>query len=230
MVLAIADFHDPDPLRQNVGPVSRYLYGKHSKLVSDVGEPVKSELLEVKPLGPKNTPAGFFYLPEAANISTVLFSNAGTAAKFSRMGFDAARHTSIRMLRHGFSYNKESTAVASEPFAYILGSAPETWGQEAIGMHNPNAIHPLPGAFFEPLCQQWFVGNDFRYKILSFLPIMSRTFIMSGSEKDHAESPRVESHLRDVGRKWVLGTWDKMPDLESTIVKSHQEWQSKNRA
>ena len=38
LVLAIADFHDPDPLRQNVGPVSRYLYGKHSKLVSDVGD------------------------------------------------------------------------------------------------------------------------------------------------------------------------------------------------
>ena len=226
LVLAIADFHDPDPLRQNVGPISRYLYGKHSKLTSAAGEPVQSELLEVKSLGPKKVPAGFFYLPDARYISAVLFSNAGTTGKFSRMAFDTARHPFVRMLRHGFSYNRESTAVAPEPFAYIVGSAPETWGQEAVVMHNPAALYPVSQTFFEPLCQQWFIQDDFRYKLPSFLPILSRTIIVSGNP---TKMQAVESHLLDMGRKWVLGTWGKMPELESDIIKSHQEWQSQNK-
>lgn len=227
LVLAVADFHDPDPLRQNVGPISRYLYGKHSKLVSPIGEPVRSELLEVKSLGPKKVPAGFFNLPDAKYISAVLFSNAGTAAKFSRMAFDNDRHPFVRMLRHGFSYNKESSAVAPEPFAYIVGSAPETWGQEVVVMHNPSALHPVSQAFFEPLCQQWFIEDDFRYKMPSFLPIMSRTIIVSGHPKN---MQAVETHLLALGRKWVLGTWDRMPELESNIRNSHQEWQAQDKA
>jgi hypothetical protein len=187
---------------------------------------VQSELLEVKSLGPKKVPAGFFYLPDAQHISAVLFSNAGTTGKFSRMAFDTARHPFVRMLRHGFSYNRESTAVAPEPFAYIVGSAPETWGQEAVVMHNPTALYPVSQTFFEPLCQQWFIQDDFRYKLPSFLPILSRTIIVSGNP---TKMQAVESHLLDMGRKWVLGTWGKMPELESDIIKSHQEWQSQNK-
>ena len=89
LVLAISDFHDASPgFRSSSHALERYAYGIHARLLSSVGEEVKyvQEMLS-QHIGRKTIPSGFFKLDGAENISALLFSNAGTVAKFSRMGF-----------------------------------------------------------------------------------------------------------------------------------------------
>jgi hypothetical protein len=221
IVLAIADFHDPDPVRSSSDPLQRYLYGYHLKLTSRPGTPVTYDLDALDTLGAKNVPAGFFALPDAKYISAVLFSNAGTVAKFSRMGFDRDLHNDIRMLRFGFSFDDDPAAIVPEPFAYIVGSAPETWGQEAVVLHNPNALHPLSTEFFEPLCQYWLVDDTFWYKAPDFMPYVSTTKIMAG--KPH-QMPAVEEALLREGREWVLRAKESSPAFEQALVDLHNKW------
>ena len=68
--------------------------------------------------GEKVVPSGFFDLPGAENVSAVLFSNAGTLAKFDRMGvaagFAPADH---RYFRIGLRYNPDRNAVQGIPFS-----------------------------------------------------------------------------------------------------------------
>lgn len=60
----------------------------------------------------KTVETGFFDLPEAENISAIIFSNAGTLAKFDRMGIAAgflpANHKYIRI---GYRWNPDPNAV-----------------------------------------------------------------------------------------------------------------------
>src|SRR6202008_4846801 len=67
--------------------------------------------------GSKTVPTGFFDLPGAENISAILFSNAGTIAKFDRMGVVAgfaAPDTVYK--RAGFRFDPEPQATEALHF------------------------------------------------------------------------------------------------------------------
>lgn len=226
LVLAVADFHDSDPVRPNSDPLRRYLYGRHLALTSAPGEVVSYEMHPIKTLGARKVPAGFFALPEAKHISAVLFSNAGTVAKFSRMGFDFSLHPYMRMLRYGFSFNETPAALVPEPFAYIAGDAPETWGQEAVVLHNPHALYPLSQDFFAPLCQYWLVDDTFQYTVPDLFPYLSSTLTLCGAP---TMMPALENRMRTLGRRWVLRAWDRESDFEQEIAAFHREWREANK-
>ncbi|WP_143710168.1 hypothetical protein [Parvibaculum lavamentivorans] len=91
--------------------------------------------------------SGFFDLPDSENVSAVIFSNAGTIAKFDRMGVTAGFGADgYSYFRVGFRYNPDPNAVMGEAFRVDVReeSYEEYWTQEIQVFHNPNAKHPLP--------------------------------------------------------------------------------------
>lgn len=164
-VLAIADFHKPTE-KKEIGSMTytqsalwQYLYG------SRVYWEMEGDMLVIKPekiaahrYGEKEVPSGFFDLPEAENVSAVLFSNAGTLAKFDRMGVVAGFGAEgYRYQRIGLRYDPDPNAFMGRPFSeeVIAEEYEEYWSQEVQVFHNPNAARPLP---FE-----WLLGATHHY-------------------------------------------------------------------
>jgi hypothetical protein len=153
-LLAIADFHLPAQNKE-LGSMTytqsalwQYLYG------SRVYWEMEGDLLVIKPekigahrYGGKEIPSGFFDLEKAENISAVIFSNAGTLAKFDRMGVAAGFGTpGYKYLRTGFRYNPDPNAFMGTPFSEEVTDQnyEEYWTQEVQVFHNPNAVRKLP--------------------------------------------------------------------------------------
>jgi hypothetical protein len=148
-VLAIADFHkeggkeQPASMTFSQGGLYQYLYGNR----------VSVEIVAVREhtYGSKSIPSGFFDLSNAENISAILFSNAGTIAKFDRIGVLAGyappRHKYVRI---GHFFDPDPNAVVGIPFSVDVSdpSYDERWGDEVQIFHNPRAVRPLaPEAF-----------------------------------------------------------------------------------
>lgn len=102
----------------------------------------------------KLIPSGFFDQPLTENVSAVLFSNAGTIAKFDRMGVVAGfAEPDVEYIRFGLRYNSDPKAVMGTPFFENVQSDDydEWWTDEVQVFHNPRAERPidfnaLPGA------------------------------------------------------------------------------------
>jgi hypothetical protein len=109
--------------------------------------------------GTKKIPSGFFDLPDSENVSAVLFSNAGTIAKFDRMGvvagFALPEH---HYVRYGFRYNSDPNATEPTFFQENVSNPEykEFWSDELQLFHNPKAKHPVPTEWFGDLTQHWF--------------------------------------------------------------------------
>jgi hypothetical protein len=153
-ILAIADFHKP-VTKGEIGSMTytqsalwQYLYGHRiywefegDKLV------IKPQKIGEHKYGGKAVPSGFFDQPSAENVSAVIFSNAGTIAKFDRMGVVAGfAAEGIGYLRVGMKYNPDPNAVMGDQFVDDVTSVTyeEHWTDEIQVFHNPNAKHPLP--------------------------------------------------------------------------------------
>ena len=153
-VLAIADFHKPTE-KSEIGSMTytqsalwQYLYGSrvYWEMEGDMLV-IKPEEIAVHRFGEKEVPSGFFDLPEAENVSAVLFSNAGTLAKFDRMGVVAGFGAEgYRYQRIGLRYDPNPNAFMGRPFSEEVTAEEyeEYWSQEVQVFHNPNAAYPLP--------------------------------------------------------------------------------------
>lgn len=153
-LLAIADFHKPVE-KFEVGSMTytqsalwQYLYGRrvYWEFVDD-RLVIKPQKIDEHKFGEKVIPSGFFDLPLAKNVSAVLFSNAGTIAKFDRMGVAAGFGAEgFAYYRVGLKFDHDPNAVMGTPFAadVAAGGYEEYWTQEIQVFHNPNAQHPLP--------------------------------------------------------------------------------------
>ncbi len=148
-VLAIADFHQP-ATKNELGSMTytqsalwQYLYGHR------VEWEFQGEKLIIKPhkitehkFGEKTVPSGFFDQPLAENVSAVFFSNAGTLAKFDRMGVVAGFRTEgVNYFRAGYKYSANPNATMGDYFFSDVTAEEyeEYWGEEIQVFHNPNA-------------------------------------------------------------------------------------------
>jgi hypothetical protein len=144
-MLAVEDFHDVRSLGYMPAGIISYLYG--------AAIPLRSGKMHVQTKthhtnGGKLIPSGFFYMKEAENISAVLFSNAGSFAKFNRMGQQRWPAANIRMNRLCVLGDPGPAGIKSS--VRTVGDQPqECWGDEIIVCHNPNALHPLPPTLFD---------------------------------------------------------------------------------
>jgi hypothetical protein len=158
--LAIADFHAPSSMTWSREALPSYLYGIHPQVVEgpDGRHAIGPAVSVLR--GKDAIPAGLFRDPAMAHLSAVIFSNAATLSKFSRMGFLAGwRPPGLSMVRTGDLFDR--TPGALQPIAFELNilsdeytamwPGGEAWCQELEVYHNPLATHPidfelLPGA------------------------------------------------------------------------------------
>jgi hypothetical protein len=195
LVIAIEAFHDQEAHHFSDAALTQYLYGL--KGTPSIG-PNGSLAIDVSPIerhtkGEKVIPSGFFSQPDSEFISAVLFTNAGTHAKFTRMGYQAGVGNDVlHVIRSGVAYDPEPSAMLPAYFSYNLDAAPrvEPWGEGLAVVHNPNAKHPLPDRFFPFAADTRLIGG----KILSgyqwWHPISTRTFTSLDPEKTkHGERP-----------------------------------------
>jgi hypothetical protein len=186
-LIAIADFHKPaegkylGSMAYTQSALWQYLYGARINRRFEEGQLIiEPEKVESHRFKDKVIPSGFFDLPEAENISAILFSNAGTLSKFNRMGaaagFGAEGYGYYRM---GVKYNPDPNTTFGEPFFKDACEEDyeEWWTQEIQVFHNPNAKHPLPfeallGAtnhYFEDGHLQSIIPSDVIFSSFSML-------------------------------------------------------------
>ncbi|MBO6756391.1 MAG: hypothetical protein JJ902_08700 [Roseibium sp.] len=148
--IAIADFHAPASMIWSHTALSIYLFGiSVERSVGPHGEEIAlPRPLKIHRRGEKVIQAGFFDLPDTRHISAILFSNAATKAKFTRMGTLAGfGHPECSVHRKGGLSNPEPGALSAIPFECNIedGAYEEDWADELEIYHNPNALIPWPG-------------------------------------------------------------------------------------
>lgn len=200
LVFAIETFHGEGALGLSATSLSRYLFGVHSNWFhDDEGKLIiEPEAITEHAFGLKKIPSGFFSQPGAEHVSGVLFSNAGTIAKFNRMGHQGDHHDpALRIFRYGTCYRWDPNATLPEPFVYEVGDeeAVESWRQGTVLIKNPNALHPLPDEWFGASAEEDLVeGQIIPIFAEPFHPYMSLTEILRSS----VPSALVEERIRSV--------------------------------
>jgi len=152
LVLAIADFHAPASMRWSHNALPFYLYGVGVNITIDADGRVsgKEKPLGDHVVGSKTVPTNFFAQPDAEHIAAVLFSNAGTVVKFSRMGVRAGYGDPwVSLVRSGV-WNDPGGGFDGIPFKFDVESPDyeEGWPDELRLFHNPNALYPVDEALF----------------------------------------------------------------------------------
>lgn len=148
LVLAIADFSSPGSLLYSRTALLTYLYGYRYKQDSSDGQ--STRLTPKKVPGhrwdEKEIPSGFFDLPDAENISAVLYSNSGTIAKFSRMGLLAGFGSDrVSLVRASFEFDPSPGATRPRRLRKLVKapSYQEAWADDIEVFHNPRATVTL---------------------------------------------------------------------------------------
>ncbi|HVW73096.1 MAG TPA: hypothetical protein VHC39_05630 [Rhizomicrobium sp.] len=170
-LIGIADFHVPGGNEEEPGSMTYtqsalwpYLYGHRVEW-----EMIEGQLIVRAVKGGehvfqgKRVETGFFDLPQAENVSAILFSNAGTLAKFDRMGIAAGfLPENHKYFRTGLRFNPDPNAVIPTPFWEEIGNSEyvEYWSDELQIFHNPNAKHPLPVGAFPGTTQHFFKDGN----------------------------------------------------------------------
>jgi len=159
-LIAVEAFHGDTALFHSDAPLAGYLYGlQWSGRTNEAGEAeISVELVEEHRRGAQSIPSAFFASDEARPVSAVLFSNAGTASQFLRIGIERGMDDpSFTVVRVGTRYNADPTAVEALPFQYVVepGKHRETFAHGLRLFHNPRALVPLPRGFFSDVSEMW---------------------------------------------------------------------------
>ena len=189
LVFAIADFHEAQSMLWSSAALFEYLYAvRHDFSIDNEGELIITPTKIVRHKdGNKDIPSGFFFLPEAQNVSAVLFSNSGTISKFNRMGRLAGFGVpNLRLIRRGVCHDHDPNAVLPRPFVIEIepGKATEAWAEGLSMYHNPNALHPVPVELFPSIAHHVFDNGQIKSTLPEFHPYASITLNMLITDAD----------------------------------------------
>lgn len=197
-IIAIEDFHQAGALATSSSFLTRYLFGQEQHWYHDAdGKLVITEhALGIHKNEVKQIPSGFFNLPDAENVSAVLFSNTGTIPKFLRMAHQGRyRDPDLKVLRMGTCYVHDPNESKPAPFMYEVGDSNfvETWRQGTVLIRNPKARHPVPDEWLGAGVEEELIdGKSITTWREPFIPFASFTQIMRGMPrrkfKQHADS------------------------------------------
>ncbi|MGO8086873.1 hypothetical protein AB9E29_07060 [Rhizobium leguminosarum] len=191
LVFAIADFSSPGPMKHTGSALERYLYGySWETIIDEDGKAVsKTNKISEHRWGEKVIPSGFFDLPDAENISAVIFSNAGTIAKFNRIGLlSGFGAKDILMIREGACINN-GPGTAPNLFRSLVNAVDyrETWVEGLDVFHNPRAKLPLPKRMFPGAAHHWCDAEGGRaISAPDFHPLGSITRVTTGVDVSKA--------------------------------------------
>lgn len=194
LVFALADFHEPQSMIWSFPAVLKYLYGVNHEFSHDATGKLKISPLRIDHFIKENgaqVQAGFFFLPEAENVSAVLFSSSGTLSKFNRMGRLAGFGDGKSfMFRSGVCHHHAPNAALPRPFHLEIspGKATETWAEGLSIFHNPNAKIPVPRELFPSIAHHEFRGGRIHSAIPEFHPYTSITFHLRVDDSVHGDA------------------------------------------
>lgn len=182
-VVAIQAFHDDRSLHFSDTALLEYAYAtRQTAGWSEEGELVLDNAKVVAhTLGEKSVPSGFFNLPGSENVSALIFSNSGTHAKFSRMGYQSGFGNDVlKIKRVGRVYNEHPDAMDATLFEYDMDdpNVVEPWGQGLSVLHNPNALIPLPHGYFPYAQEHDFLAGNVLTTPGGWHPFNSDTFVV----------------------------------------------------
>ncbi|EQB2038624.1 TPA: glycosaminoglycan attachment protein [Yersinia enterocolitica] len=179
LVFAIADFHDDQSMQWSSNALITYLYGvKHEFSYDEDGQLIISPLkIEKHQVGEKTIPSGYFFQPDADNVSAVLFTASGTISKFNRIGRQAGfGPDNIIMHRYGTCHDHDPNASMPKMFGYqVTTESQETWAEGLSMFHNPNAKHPVPKELFPSIAHHYFDNGQIISQLPNFHPYTSMT-------------------------------------------------------
>ena len=186
-IIAIEAFHDAGSLHFSDTSLVEYAYGirESASWSPDSELLITTELIDQHTLAEKTIPSGFFAQPEAVNVSAILFTNSGTHAKFSRMGYQSGFGNEVlKIKRAGRAYDLNPDAMDSVVFSYDLDDPPltEPWGQGLVVLHNPNCRSPLPDRFFSDAQEHHLRGDKIATMSGGWHPFNSTTMLMNVEE------------------------------------------------
>ena len=182
-VLAIQAFFNEESLTLADSALTQYLYGHR---VSAGWTPegnliVSTDNVESHTQGDKTIPSDFFGQPDAKYVSAVVFTNSGTHAKFTRMGYQQGFGTEhFDISRSGYCHNPDPDAMDPTYFEYSLAEPPlvESWGQGLVVNHNPSALFPLPRGYFPEALEGYIEDGEYKADLPYWHPFSSRTRIL----------------------------------------------------
>lgn len=152
--IAIADFHAPGSMRWTREALFTYLYGVYAteQVVDGVAMAVGKKVERL--LGEQEIPAGLFSDRRNEGISAIIFSNACSIAKFSRvMATMTRQEQGVARTRAGVFFDRTPGMLKPIPFSLKVNSDEyrqlwpqeyEPWSAELEVFHNPFAVRPMP--------------------------------------------------------------------------------------
>ena len=162
--IALADFHSPASMIWSREGLIGYLYGLGAEPQEVGGERVAVSTERTELLGDNPFPAGLFTDEKHAELSAVIFSNACSISKLSRVPISAGADTrGFRYMRIGKFFDRTPGALEGIPFCMDVTSTEyrslwpqgyEPWSAELEVFHNPHARHSLPEALI-PEATHW---------------------------------------------------------------------------
>ena len=189
-VIGVGAFHGTHAQFHVEGLLAKYLYGMDQEFGhDDAGELTitQHDVIEHR-WRTKSIPSGLFKLPEAADLSGVLFSNSHTISKFNRIGTEQGLgNTETALVRLGTCYDYTPNSATPSPFAYVVGDRPEDEPEDfSEGLHlfiNPWARVPLSPESLPGIASSTLRESDGLLETsfpTGFRPFLSKTFVLGG--------------------------------------------------
>jgi len=204
--LALADFHAPGSMLWSREALVGYLYGLFARVVERDGIQV-AEAEEVKFLaGNQKIPSGLFRSEENADLSAIIFTNACSIAKLSRVGVSAgAVLKEYRYVRIGEFFDRTPGALRGIPFSMDVSSAEyralwnpypyEPWSAEIEVFHNPLARHPIPCEMFPEVTHWREVNGEIECRAFFETSVLkSHTLVLKASDPVPAVADVVKNY------------------------------------
>lgn len=183
LILAIQPYHNSESFNMNVYSVVKYLYGINTvnfmgtnglrvtefEKIKNFKRNDKNEIIEI---------GNFFDHPNSKYISGVIFSNAATIGKFTRMGFQNGFGTkdTFNIMYFGVCYNHDLSDPRLGFFCNSIKDNPfDNYFYGITLFHNPNALYPIDEDLFK--CTQCKIINDeVFWKRMEFYPYNGKNF------------------------------------------------------
>ena len=179
-ILAIQAFFNEESLTPADSSLTQYLYGQRASAgwTTEGNLEVHTDIVESHTYGAKTINSNFFEQPDTEYVSAVVFTNSGTHAKFTRMGYQEGfgiEHFDV--FREGYCCNPDPEAMDPTYFEYNLAEPPlvESWGQGLVVNHNPNALFPLPRGYFPEALEGYIEDGEYKAEPPIWHPFSSRT-------------------------------------------------------
>ncbi|MEF9896760.1 MAG: hypothetical protein RR736_18890 [Pseudomonas sp.] len=193
LILALADFHAPSSMLWSRESLISYLYGFSVNSSVHDGTQLISVEEEIALLSGR--PNGLFRLKENAHISALIFTNACTVPKLSRVPISGGAHLEgYQYLRFGEFFDRSPGASRGIPFLLDVASSDygqlwpqygyEPWSAEVEVFHNPLAVHPVPNELIPEVTHWREVNGSLECESFFDVSILrSRTLILSANAK-----------------------------------------------